>query len=76
MSLPDRGWKGYGAPGHKYARTYGSLDLAAARLRRAAIEADDRGHSLREAAFSRWLSWGPNEASVDYLMRRAMRGGA
>jgi len=46
MSLPEKGWMGYGRPGY--------LPPAAAELRRQAIANDDAGHALREWAFDKW----------------------
>ena len=48
MTLPERGWKGYGRPGY--------MPPAAKQLRAQAIANDDAGHDLREHAFACWRS--------------------
>ena len=57
--LPEKGWKGYGAPGR--------FNAAADQLRRAAVLSDNAGHALREVAFSKWLYAHP-QAAGEVLM--------
>ena len=50
--LPEKGWQGYGAPGHKFNKP--ELQEAAARVRSAAQEYDRNAERLLEAGFVLW----------------------
>jgi hypothetical protein len=51
-ALPEKGWQGYGAPGHKFNKP--ELQEAAARIRSAALDYDRNAERLLEAGFVLW----------------------
>lgn len=46
MSLPEKGWQGYGRPGYRCHAERVARDLQ--------VSADDAGHAQRELQFEAW----------------------
>jgi hypothetical protein len=69
MSLPEKGWFGYGRPGLPMP---GLLHLSAC-MRALALSHDDAGHALREIAFDNWRESTVYPAAVNRWIAEAGR---